>query len=62
VVGKRGTPRSIDVLRKIVADGLKPTLLGIGIGIVAALALGRVLGSLVLGIRRHRCGHTAVCR
>src|SRR4029078_1248802 len=32
-----------DVVRGVVIDGLKPTLLGIAIGLAAALALGRVL-------------------
>jgi len=32
-----------DVLKMVIADGLKPILLGVGIGFAAALALGRVL-------------------
>jgi putative ABC transport system permease protein len=42
--------RAVDVLRTVVVDGLKPTLVGIAIGVAAALVLGRVLGSLVFGI------------
>jgi ABC-type antimicrobial peptide transport system permease subunit len=35
----------------IVTDGLKPILLGVGIGLAAALALGRVVSSLIYGVR-----------
>ena len=40
-----------DVLRLVVTDGMKPILLGVGIGLAASLALGRVLGSLIYGVR-----------
>jgi putative ABC transport system permease protein len=40
-----------DVLRMVVADGMKPILLGVGIGFAAALALGRVVSSLIYGVR-----------
>jgi putative ABC transport system permease protein len=40
-----------DVLRMVVTDGLKPILLGVGIGLAAALALGRVVASLIYGVR-----------
>jgi putative ABC transport system permease protein len=40
-----------DVVRMILADGLKPILLGVTIGLVAALALGRVVSSLIYGVR-----------
>jgi len=39
-----------DVLRMVLVDGMRPTLLGLGIGLVAALALGRVLSSLIYGV------------
>jgi putative ABC transport system permease protein len=39
-----------DVLRMIVLEGMKPTLLGLAAGAVAALALGRVMSSLIYGI------------
>jgi ABC-type antimicrobial peptide transport system permease subunit len=39
-----------DVLRLIVFEGMKPTLLGVGIGLAGALALGRVLASVVYGV------------
>ncbi len=34
----------------VIADGLKPILLGVGIGFAAALALGRVVSSLLYGV------------
>lgn len=40
-----------DIWRMIIFDGLKPTLLGILIGLAAALALGRVLQTLVFGVK-----------
>jgi putative ABC transport system permease protein len=40
----------LDVVRLIVFEGLKPTLAGLGIGLVAAAALGRVLSTLVFGV------------
>jgi putative ABC transport system permease protein len=40
-----------DVLRMVVADGMKPILLGVGIGFAVALALGRVVSSLIFGVR-----------
>jgi putative ABC transport system permease protein len=39
-----------DVLRMVVVEGMKPTLLGVLIGLVGALALGRVLSSLIYGV------------
>src|SRR6266566_5496827 len=38
------------VLKMVIADGLKPILLGVGIGFAAALALGRVVSSLLYGV------------
>lgn len=40
-----------DVLRMIVTDGMKPILLGVAIGVSASLALGRVVSSLIYGVR-----------
>jgi predicted permease len=40
-----------NVLRMVVTDGMKPILLGLSIGLVAALALGRVVSSLIFGVR-----------
>jgi predicted permease len=40
-----------DVLKMVVADGMKPILLGVGIGFAVALALGRVVSSLIYGVR-----------
>jgi putative ABC transport system permease protein len=43
--------RLSDVLRMIVLEGMKPTLLGVTIGIVGALALARVMSTLVYGVK-----------
>ena len=40
-----------DVLRMIVLEGMKPTFVGLGIGIVGALILGRFLASLMYGVK-----------
>jgi putative ABC transport system permease protein len=42
------TPRS--VLRLVVGEGMKVVLLGIGTGLVAGLALGRTVSSLIFGV------------
>lgn len=39
-----------DVVGLVVAQGMKPTLLGVGIGLIAAFALGRVAASLIYGV------------
>jgi putative ABC transport system permease protein len=39
-----------DVGRLVVVQGMKPTLAGIAIGLIAALALGRVASSLIYGV------------
>jgi len=40
-----------DVLRMIVLEGMRPALLGLIIGTVGALALGRSISSLIYGVR-----------
>jgi len=40
-----------DVLRMVVVEGLKPALLGVAIGAAGALALGRVLSSLIYEVK-----------
>jgi len=35
----------------VLADGLKPILAGVALGLAAALALGRVVSSLIFGVR-----------
>jgi predicted permease len=40
-----------DVMRIVVFEGMKPTLLGVAIGVVGALALGRVLSGLIYGVK-----------
>ena len=39
-----------DVLRMVVVEGMKPTLLGLAIGLAGALALGHVLSKLIFGV------------
>jgi putative ABC transport system permease protein len=39
-----------DVVRLVIVQGMKPTLAGIGIGVVAALALGRMVTSMIYGV------------
>jgi len=39
-----------DVLRLIVGQGMRPALVGMGLGVAAALALGRGLSSLIYGV------------
>jgi ABC-type antimicrobial peptide transport system permease subunit len=34
----------------VVVEGMKPTLIGVAIGLVGALALGRVLSSVIYGV------------
>jgi predicted permease len=40
-----------DVLQMVVADGMKPILLGVALGLAAAFALSRVVSSLIYGVR-----------
>jgi ABC-type antimicrobial peptide transport system permease subunit len=40
-----------DVLQLVVFEGMKPTVLGLIIGIVGALALGRLLSSMIYGVK-----------
>ena len=40
-----------DVVRMVLTDGLKPMLMGIALGLVAAIALSRVVASLIFGVR-----------
>ena len=42
--------RHSDVLKMVVADGMKPILVGVGIGLAAAAALSRLVASLIFGI------------
>jgi len=43
--------RLVDVLRMVVFEGMKPALLGVVIGTIAALGLGRVVTSLVYQVK-----------
>jgi predicted permease len=40
-----------DVLRMVIVQGMKPALLGMALGIAGALALSRLLSSMVYGVR-----------
>jgi putative ABC transport system permease protein len=40
-----------DVLKMVVSDGMKPILIGVVIGLAAALALSRLIASLIFGVR-----------
>jgi predicted permease len=39
-----------DVARHVIVQGMKPTLAGIGIGLIAAFALGRIVTSMIYGV------------
>jgi ABC-type antimicrobial peptide transport system permease subunit len=39
-----------DVARLVIMEGMKPTLAGIGIGLLAAIAMGRIVSSQIYGI------------
>jgi predicted permease len=43
--------RMTDVLRMVVLEGMKPTLIGVAIGIVAALAMGRLVTTLIFQVK-----------
>lgn len=43
--------RLADVLRLVVIEGMKPALVGVGIGVVAALAMGRVVASFIYQVK-----------
>jgi putative ABC transport system permease protein len=62
VVGQRSHEVSVrmavgasagDVLRLLAADSLRPVVIGLGVGLLAALGVGRVLPSLFSGISPH---------
>jgi putative ABC transport system permease protein len=43
--------RIADVLRMVIIEGMRPTLLGVLIGSVGALAMGHVLSTLIYGVK-----------
>jgi ABC-type antimicrobial peptide transport system permease subunit len=42
-----------DVIRMVVGEGLKPTIWGVVLGVVSALALGRLISAMVFGVSPH---------
>ena len=48
------------LLRMVMIEGLKPTLIGVAAGLVLAAALGRVLSTLLYGVGVHDAGTYAV--
>jgi putative ABC transport system permease protein len=42
--------RTSDILRVVILEGMSPTLVGIAAGSIAALAIGRLVASLVFGV------------
>ena len=40
-----------DVVKMVVSEGMKPTALGVAIGVAGALALGRFISSLIYGVK-----------
>src|SRR4029077_1498104 len=42
--------RPADVIRLVVAEGMRPTLIGMAVGVAGAFALGGVLSKLVYGV------------
>ena len=43
--------RISDVLRMVIIEGMRPTLIGVAIGLVVALAMGRLVASLIFQVR-----------
>jgi predicted permease len=43
--------RLADVLRMVMIEGMKPTSVGLALGIAGSLALGRVLSTLIFGVK-----------
>jgi len=42
--------RPVDIVRLVLAEGMRPVLIGLVLGLAAALALGRFIASLVFGV------------
>src|SRR4030095_3951861 len=42
--------RTVDVIRAVLVEGMSPTLVGIAVGTIGALASAKVLSALVFGV------------
>ena len=54
-----GAPTA-SVLRMVIVEGLKPTLLGVAVGLVLAAGLVRVMATLLYGVSQHDPGTFAL--
>ncbi len=45
--------RTVDVVRMVIIEGMTPALMGIGVGVLAALAAGRLVEKLLFGVSAH---------
>jgi putative ABC transport system permease protein len=45
--------RAQDVVRMIVVEGIKPTATGVVVGVASALAMGRLIATLIFGVTPH---------
>jgi ABC-type antimicrobial peptide transport system permease subunit len=45
--------RAQDIVQMIVLEGIKPTAIGVVVGMFGALALGRLIATLIFGVTAH---------
>ena len=43
--------QTLDVVRMVISEGMRPTALGVAIGVAGALALGRFISTLIYGVK-----------